>query len=421
MRPLVVSISPRTTSPEGPGDVGSSRRVSCSARSSLSEGSRSRSASTSGGHPRRSALRTPLPTVTTVITTSTSTTSSTTSILPATFASLYQDDATGIVRIDASTCQGSGVGTGFLLTPALLATAAHVVDGAVAIGLTANGKTTSGHVVGIDDTTDVALVQTSSPLSGHLFNLASELPAVGTSIGVIGFPEGGPISFSQGAVSGLDRTIDIEGQPRGGLIQTDAALNPGNSGGPLLLLSGTVTGLADAVNTGAEGLGYAIPSATAAPLLSSWETAPSPPPPPVCQSALGPSDPGPIQSHTPTADSQAITAMLTTYFDSIDTGDYATAYAQLGAPEQRLRTEAQFALSEATSYAYDVSIEAISQQSPSSDLVDVMFTSLQSASLGPNGDTCDIWTLEYTIDNINGTWLIDSAIGQGGSTHTSCG
>jgi hypothetical protein len=63
--------------------------------------------------------------------------------------------------------------------------------------------------------------------------------------------EGGPITLTTGVVSGLNRTVDIEGKPRTGLIQTDAALNPGNSGGPLLLIDGEVIGIAEYGGEGA--------------------------------------------------------------------------------------------------------------------------------------------------------------------------
>jgi hypothetical protein len=115
-----------------------------------------------------------------------------------------------------------------------------------------------------------------------------------------------------------------------------------------------------------------------------------------------------------------VLAILTTYFDAIDTGDYATAYAQLAPDEKATITEAQFAANDATSYDYNVSIGAATSTSSGSELVDVSFTSLQSPSEGPNGDQCDNWTLEYTMINSGGSWLIEAAKGQEGVTHASC-
>jgi hypothetical protein len=115
-----------------------------------------------------------------------------------------------------------------------------------------------------------------------------------------------------------------------------------------------------------------------------------------------------------------VIATLTTYFDAIDTGDYATAYAQLAPDEQATITEAQFAANDATSYDYNIDLGAATATSTGGELVDVSFTSLQAAAEGPNGDQCDNWTLEYTMVNSGGSWLIEAANGQGGVTHLAC-
>ena len=80
------------------------------------------------------------------------------------------------------------------------------------IGLSADGHTSLGQVLGVNDATDVALIRAANPFSGHVFSLATKEPPVGTVVGVIGYPEGGPVSFSQGTISGLGRTVNIEGQ-----------------------------------------------------------------------------------------------------------------------------------------------------------------------------------------------------------------
>jgi len=175
----------------------------------------------------------------------------------------------------------------------LVVTVAHVVDGVATIDLGAGDKTTFGQVVGIDDSTDVALVKAASPIAGHIFRFASSVPPVGTSLGVIGYPEGVSESFSQGVVSGLNRTITVDGSARSNMIQTDAPLNPGNSGGPMLTLNGQVIGLVDAGDTEAQGLSYAVPATTAAPLVSEWMTRPSPSPLASCGSGPPPTGAAP--------------------------------------------------------------------------------------------------------------------------------
>lgn len=115
---------------------------------------------------------------------------------PQTFATLYQAVNSGVVRIKTTTCTGGGIGTGFLVEPNLIATVAHVVNGAAALSLTLGdnsaGGTTSGTVVGIDQQNDVALVRTNRPMSGHVFTMAEKAPSVGQEIAAIGFPEDSP-------------------------------------------------------------------------------------------------------------------------------------------------------------------------------------------------------------------------------------
>ena len=85
-------------------------------------------------------------------------------------------------------------------------------------------------------------------------------------------------------VSGLGRTIPINGIERRDLVQTDAALNPGNSGGPLIsIASGEVVGLVDLGYTGSNGISFAVSALVARPLIQAWETAPQPIPAPDCQ------------------------------------------------------------------------------------------------------------------------------------------
>ena len=101
---------------------------------------------------------------------------------------------------------------------------------------------------------------------------------ISTPLGVIE----GPRQFSQGTISGLGRTVNVEGRALTGLMQTDAPLSPGNSGGPVLLLNGTVVGLVDAGDTSAQGISYAVPAMSAGPLFSTWRGDPSPQLPATC-------------------------------------------------------------------------------------------------------------------------------------------
>jgi len=304
------------------------------------------------------------------------------------------------------------VGTGFLVAPTLVVTAGHVVDGAAAIDLTTSGVTTTGSVIGIDLSTDVALVEAGQSIPGHLFSLAASVPPVGTSLGIIGYPEGGPQSFTEGVISGLDRTVDVEGDVHSGMIQTDAPLNPGNSGGPMFTATNQVVGLVDARTTSAQGLGYGIPATSIAPLISAWEASPSPPAPPSCALPQGPGAPFPVGSDVSGPDAEGIISTLTTYFDAVDTGDYQTAYDQFTpAGQALLGSEPTYALGLATSDFFDITLEAITNESPGVDVATVSFTSVQDPAYDRNGDSCDLWNLAYTMVDTDGVWLIYEANG----------
>jgi hypothetical protein len=161
-----------------------------------------------------------------------------------------------------------------LIAPDLIVTAAHVVSGTSAITLKSQTATTTGRVVGIDESADIALVKAAAPFTGHAFALADQPASVGTPVATIGFPEGLPITFTEGTISALDRSVPVDGIERSHLVQTDAAINPGNSGGPLLTTDDEVVGIADAVLEDAQGIGYAVSSDVAKALVTRWQSSP---------------------------------------------------------------------------------------------------------------------------------------------------
>jgi S1-C subfamily serine protease len=341
-------------------------------------------------------------------------------------AGLYQSVNSGVVRIETTTCNGGGIGTGFLVAPSLIATVAHVVDGAAAMSLTlgdnGSGGRTSGVVVGIDPQVDVALIRTNRPLTGHVFPIATQEPKVGQEIGAIGFPEGEPMTLTRGIVSGLDRTVPIDGMDRTGMIQTDAAINPGNSGGPMLTVDGRVYGLIDAKRTDASGIAYAVSPTIAAARLGVWKTSTRSVVSAGCANPIAPpaASAGPLTPPGGDARSAAVGAVFQDYFDAINTADYSRAWSHLthrlgGASPDNL------AAGDATSFDGLINLASVSFTSSGSARAHLTFTSFQAAANGPNGDTCDIWDLDYTLVQSAGTWLIDGVKGHGGGpTHTTC-
>jgi putative serine protease PepD len=181
--------------------------------------------------------------------------------------------------------QSQAEGSGFVIDgDGHIATNQHVVDGASSITVTfANGHKASAKVVGTDSSTDVAVIKVDAPKSElHPLTFAdSKQVTVGSGVVAIGSPFGLEGTVTSGIVSALNRTIQAPNNfTISGAIQTDAAINHGNSGGPLLDADGNVIGINAQIESdsgGNDGVGFAIPSATvqrvAQQLISSGKVA----------------------------------------------------------------------------------------------------------------------------------------------------
>jgi putative serine protease PepD len=183
-----------------------------------------------------------------------------------TVAEIFERSAGSVVEIAAGQSQGSGFvydDEGHVITNQ------HVVAGASTARITfANGRSYDATVVGTDPSTDLAVLKVDAP-AAVLTPLAladSDEVEVGEGVVAIGSPFGLEQTVTTGIVSALDRQITAPNDfAIDGAIQTDAAINHGNSGGPLLDLDGKVVGVNSQIESesgGNDGVGFAVPSNT---------------------------------------------------------------------------------------------------------------------------------------------------------------
>ncbi len=184
---------------------------------------------------------------------------------------IYDEAIPAVVQISV----GVGTGSGFLIDDAgHILTNSHVVDDASSVTVTLSDDTElDGEVLGVDSADDLALVEVDASEVSDITPLtlgdSTDLQPGQMAI-ALGSPYELEGTITVGVVSGLDRSLTgDDGRPITGVIQTDAALNPGNSGGPLLDSDGEVIGVNTAIESqSADGVGFAVPIDTAKGVLS---------------------------------------------------------------------------------------------------------------------------------------------------------
>ena len=192
------------------------------------------------------------------------------------WSAVAKEVSDSVVSIDVATSDGSAKGSGAIISDkGYIVTNNHVISGAKQIQVTlANGTIYSAQIVGTDTTTDLAVIKLDNPpsnLKAAEFADSDNL-AVGESVMAIGIPLGYDDTATVGIVSALNRPVTVSDDNNNDIVtnavQIDAAVNPGNSGGPTFNAAGQVIGINSSIastttssgTAGSIGIGFAIPS-----------------------------------------------------------------------------------------------------------------------------------------------------------------
>ncbi len=194
---------------------------------------------------------------------------------PADSALAYQAILPSLVRIDtrgaAKNGSGGGLGTGVIINAkGAILTAFHVIDGTASVRVSfVDGTRSPATITSTDPDNDIAVLQPERPPELIVPAVLGGGGQVGDAVFAVGHPLGYVGSLTSGVISGLGRTVEApNGRTLRDLIQFDAAVNPGNSGGPLLNRAGQVIGIVTALANPSRdgyfiGIGFAVPIDTA--------------------------------------------------------------------------------------------------------------------------------------------------------------
>ncbi|GAB3267858.1 hypothetical protein GCM10027562_34410 [Arthrobacter pigmenti] len=297
-------------------------------------------------------------------------------------------------------------------------------DAAAMAIVTGNRQQVGAQVLGINESADLALIRTTSDVSGHHFQFAESGPLLGSDVAALGFPVNKELSFTKGTVSGLNRQFTIGGVTRSDLIQTDTALNVGNSGGPLLDEDGNVVGVVSSrhlySDSGVpiEGRSFAVSAPRAQAAVTEWQERAVPIAPTQCGDAPAPEEYEIVSTILSDHDQAAnVSQSLLTHGYAINRGAYSTAYA-IFTPEMQAKMGSAEGWSSnlSSSYWTRLDVQSVSGQEDALT-VRVHLQTVQDAEDGYEQQTCSDWTIDYTMTWDGVAWRIaDDSLPAGSPT-----
>jgi S1-C subfamily serine protease len=313
----------------------------------------------------------------------------------------------GVGQLSVTGCDFNATGTGFMVAPDLMVTAAHVVADASAISIRFGGASVEGAVLGFNELADLALIRLDAAVTGHEFQFQATDPPIGTDVAALGFPRGESLTLTKGIVSGLDRDVDFGSGLIGNMLQTDTAINPGNSGGPLLNLEGKVTGVVSASKKNSEGMSYAVTAPRVIQAVSEWQARGVPLAPVDCGGAPAP-DSGIFSMKVSSSHDQAnnVGQALLLHGQGINRGAYTAAFKQF-TPELGASFGGEARWSEGLGSSYWTKLDVVNVTGTGGSLVaNVLLQTRQDAGHGVAGQTCSDWRIAYTLVWDGAAWRI---------------
>lgn len=343
--------------------------------------------------------------------TSTSSVATTETVRTPSFADSFALVATGVYRVDATYCDGlSSTGSGFLVSPTLLLTAAHVTGDATTVEIRRDDSLpVVATVVATDKARDLALVALPEAAAGHVFTFDDTAIRVGDEVAALGHPQGLPLTFTSGRVSALGFS------ERGVLFhQTDAPVNPGNSGGPLIDASGSVVGMTDWKFTDLEGISFVVAATEIQQFLDNDRL--------VIDIELGCNAERPTPAEPVIAFDDPVLAQIPLLFDEyvtlINAASEGEAYDLFAGPRLRaIISREAFIEGNSTSILEDLRVYNAFYSSEEGNSAEawVTFVSYQDPEFGTDGQACSVWDLTYELILENDLWKIQRAINEPGS------
>lgn len=378
---------------------------------------------------------------TTPTTTTTSTpepltaTTTTTSTLPPVrdFPDLFEDLRGAVASVDVVGCDFGSQGTAFLVSDDTAYTAWHVVEDAAQVALAIGEASIEATVIGHDPERDVAVLRLATPVDDAVvLPIAETQPRVGEEVAAMGHPRGLPLALTVGRVTSMNGEFDFGGNADGvvsNLIQTDAVVAPGSSGGPLINQQGEVIGVVILKDIAAEGLMYAGDIEGVRAELAGWDLNPDPVEAAFCVGNVDLENIDQIASEFIEADVAhpqlaSLQRTYAVYTQSINSGRAEAAFGVLGPSITTNNTAEAWAVGQATSLLWDWRVRSVTETDGGLE-VRSTFTSTQDPEFAFDGEsTCTRWDITHQL--VPGVfrgldfWLIDRSRATDGAGPIDC-